>query len=1154
VRYRLLGPLQVVLGDTAVDIGPPKQRAVLGVLLIAQGRVVSTDRLIDAVWGDDAPGSAMASLQAYISNLRKALRPGGGAASPIVRQAPGYYLDAEDTDLGAFVECCAISRTAVEAGDWRAALAAAEDALALWRGPLLADLRDEAWVRDEAARVDDLRTECLEHRVTALLALGRAADAVSQAAQLRHADPLRDRGAWLQMLALYRSGRTAEALEVFGSHAQLLDDELGLEPGAELRELQTSILRQAPELAAWPRSPEWTGAGSVPAPTVQPAELLEAPPTGLIGRTRELSTVTRLLDDVDAGATRWLVLTGPPGIGKTRLAEEAAARGAQRGGRVLWVGCPDERGTPAWWPMRQLVRALGADADQVLQVPAEVDSDTARFHVYERIQTLLEGVSRERPLVVVIDDAQWADPTSASCLAYIAGAVRDHPIFVVVTVRDAEHGPELSRFLATAARGDGNRHLEVPALSRDEVRALANQVAEDVLTDAETAVLADRTAGNPFFVSEYARLPPTERAGTEIPGAIRSVLDRRLAGLDPAVLQMLRAAAVIGDVVEFAVLAATTRLDFDTLADYLDEAADERIVVAAHDGDGYAFAHGLLRTQLLADIPALRRQRLHAKVAEVLQDGAVDDVLTRRAQHLVAALPLVDPADVVHACRLAAEQATQRWSSETAARWWQAALDAYDLLPTAARNDADRDALTVAMLGALARAGRGQTVLETVQQHILDALRTGRTATAGRLASALLRVSGGWPWLAPGVDPGPLLTVLSQAAELAAGDPAAEARIRAALAVGHCYHPDASIASAQLALSRELAQATGDPDIIADSLMGLLITYSGVARLSAQTLFWVEELITLDHNEIREDTVIAHSVATMAAMNLGDVDGAVAHLRAGIDGSEELQLPVLRAQLRWTEATIALWRGDFAETERHHAIAASVHEQTELYEAGSGMLAAASLIREKGRIPESGLLSHDVPETGGDGMVGVVQVALETVRDGDRAFAESLLRRGLSVPPTHNWMSLGTYVLLAHLCVNHALTDFVPTLLEALEPFGERIAVIGQVGMAGPVALATARLHALQGDVGAARADLAVAVGIAERTGGVPTLIRCRLLDLELDSTGTDVEARAQQLERDARRLGMLGVADAAGRLALESGTPRPPSFRQEKTKGPARR
>ncbi|BBY87838.1 BTAD domain-containing putative transcriptional regulator [Mycolicibacterium tokaiense] len=1123
MHYRLLGPLQVVHGESQVDVGSPKQRAVLAALLIARGRVVSTDRLIDAVWGDDVPGSATAGLQAYISNLRKALRPIGGAVSPIVRQPPGYALEAASTDLAEFEDRCAAARAAVAEGSWRQALTAVDDALALWRGPLLSDLRDEPWVREEAGRVDDLRTECVEHRVTALLALGRVPEAVAEAAELRSLEPLRDRGAWLQMLALYRAGRTAEALDVFASHTRTLDDELGLDPGSEVRDLQVAILRQAPELAAWPRSPEWTGAAEVPAPAATQTSAPEPAPTGLVGRHRELFSAARLLDDVMAGGTRWLVLTGPPGIGKTRLAEEVADRAAHRGAQVIWVGCPDERGTPAWWPMRQLVRGLGAETGQVLHVPPDVDSDTARFHVYERVQTLLEHCSRAQPVALVIDNVQWADPTSASCLAYLAGALRDHRILVVITVRDIEHGPELARLLATAARGDGNRQWEVPALDGAEVAVLANQVAEDELSDAEAAALAERTGGNPFFVSEYARLPRAERTGAVLPGAIRSVLDRRLAVLDPAVLQVLRAAAVIGDTVEFSVLAATTGLDVDTLADHLDDAADERIVVGAHDGEGYAFAHGLLRTQLLADIPALRRQRLHARVAEVLDGAAGDAALTRRAQHLVAALPLVEPVEVVDACRCAAESATQRWSSETAARWWQAALDAYDLMPAALRSDDERDGLTVALLDALARAGRGQTVLETVQRHILEALHTGRTATAGRLAGALLRVSGGWPWLAPGVDPGPLLTVLDRAAELATADPAAEARIRAALAVGHCYHPDTTVAADHLARSMTLAQATHDADVIADALMGHLITYSGVAEFSGPTVQWVDELLALGHNGLREDAVIAHSVATMAAMNLGDVDGAQAHLRAGIEGSEALQLPVLRAQLRWTEALIALWRGDFAETARHHDIAASVHEQTELYEAGSGMLAAASLIRETGRVPETGLLAGDVPAAGGEGMVGVVRVALAAVRGDDPAAAEMLVRRGVDGAEAHDWMSLGYHVLLAQLCADHGLAGFARELLARLDPFRDRIAVIGQVGLAGTVAHATARLRVLLGE--SAEADLATAEAISQRTDGVPSLVRCRLLRLELG------DGDAAALERDARRLGMHGVADAAARL-----------------------
>jgi DNA-binding SARP family transcriptional activator len=1146
VRYRLLGPLQVLDGERAVDLGPPKQRVVLAVLLLAAGRTVSVDRLVDAVWGEDVPPSATASLQAYVSNLRRALRGAGAqVASPIVRRPPGYALDVdpETVDLTVFSSGCARAAAAIEGEDWESAFTEADTALTLVRGSLLEDMSDASWLGDDAARIAELRADCLVHRATALLALGRIPAALADAAQVCALDPFADRGARLQMLALYRAGRAAEALDAYTRHAQKLDGELGLEPGPELRELQTAVLRQAPELAAWPRPPEWSGAATISAPTPTVDEM--AAPSGpqrspLIGRERELARAAETLARVTAGATRWLVLSGPPGIGKTRLAEEIAGLASGEGGEVVWVGCPDEGATPPWWPMRQLVRALGADPDEALQAPPHADPDTARFLVYERVQTLIEAAPRL--LAVVVDDVQWSDTTSARCLAYLAGALRDRPVLLIVTVRDGEHTPEVSRLLSTVARGEDNRHIAVPPLSSDDVAALANEVAEDAVSTGEAAELAARTGGNPFFVSEYARLPRDERIGNEIPRAVRSVLERRFAALDAEVMQVLRTAAVIGDVIDSAavpVLARATRLDIDVLADHLDEAADERILVTAHAGDGYEFAHGLLREQLLAGMPALRRQRVHAAVADVLADsavsGAASDAPTRRAQHLVAAQPLVEPGAVVQACRLAAEQATAQWSSDIAATWWQAALDAYDRLPAAERDDAARDAMTVELLEAHSRAGRGQLVLDSVQRYLGEALRTGRVATAGRVASALLRASGGWPWLAPGHDPGELLTLMSEAAAASEGDPAAAARMLPALAVGHCYHPDSRVAADLLERAQVVAEQTGDVDVLADVLIGRLITYSGVSSRSEQTLAWVQQLTALRHSRSREDAVIAHSVATMAAMNLGDVAGARRHVRAGIAGSEDLRLPVLRAQLRWMEAVLAMWTGDFAEAARHHATAAHVHEQTELYEAGSGQLAAASLLRETGGPVDPGWAAlRTGAEAGGQGMVGVVGTALLTMESGPeaRAEAEAMLRIwSEGADRAHIWTTLGHQTLLAHLTAEHRLAHYAQPLLDALTPYRERIAVIGQVGLAGPVALATARLFALLGDVDRTRADLAVARVLAERTGGAPTLLRCRLLECELTASPAERSAAARALAADAAAAGMAGVAASARAL-----------------------
>lgn len=426
-------------------------------------------------------------------------------------------------------------------------------------------------------------------------------------------------------------------------------------------------------------------------------------------------------------------------------------------------------------------------------------------------------------------------------------------------------------------------------------------------------------------------------------------------------------------------------------------------------------------------------------------------------------------------------------------------------------------------------------MLEGVGRYLAEALRSDRTATAGRVASALLRASGGWPWLAPGEDPGDFLVLLERSADIAARDAGAGARVLAALAVGHCYNADPQVPATHLDRAEGLAESTGDPDVLADVLMGRLITYSGVASRSEQTLSWSKRLNTLRHSRIREDRVISNSVCTMAELNLGNVDAAARRLAVGIEGSDALQLPVLRAQLRWMEAVLAVWRGDFAEAERHHGIAAHVHEQTELYGAGSGLMAAVSLVRETGgSIDPQWRTLAATPETGGQDMVDLVKSALLTVSDGPQveSDAQTILADWLATRDRpHVWTTLGHLTLLAHLAANRGLMQYAGPLLEELEPFDDRIAVIGQIGVVGPVALATARLRLLVGVHERARVDLEKARAIAERTAAAPTLLRCDLLAAELAGSEAQRRAMANDVAGRAARLGMRGVEAAALKL-----------------------
>jgi DNA-binding SARP family transcriptional activator len=240
LELRLLGPLEALRDGQAVTLGGAKPRALLAVLALDLGRVVSVDRLVEALWPGDPPDSAGHAVQVYVSQLRKALGP------VIATRPPGYVLELEreSVDLHMFSRLAVEAREALQAGSPETAEASLRDALALWRGPALADFAYEPFAQNEIARLEELRTAVLEERIEADLALGRHAELVSELEALVQAHPLRERPRRQLMLALYRSGRQADALAAYRAARETLLDELGLDPGPELKELEAAILRQ----------------------------------------------------------------------------------------------------------------------------------------------------------------------------------------------------------------------------------------------------------------------------------------------------------------------------------------------------------------------------------------------------------------------------------------------------------------------------------------------------------------------------------------------------------------------------------------------------------------------------------------------------------------------------------------------------------------------------------------------------------------------------------------------------------------------------------------------------------------------------------------------------------------------------------------------
>ena len=247
VEIRLLGPLEVTANGRALELGGGRQRALLAVLALRAGQVVSTDVLVESLWGDQPPPTAHKALQGLISQLRRALSPLGDGV--IATRPPGYVLhvDSDAIDVHRFERLAALGRAAVES-DPRSAGEQLREALALWRGEALAEFAYEPFAQVEIGRLAELRLSASEDRFDAELALGRHGEAIAELQALVAANPLRERLRGQLMLALYRSGRQAEALEVYREGRQVLARELGLEPDAELRRLEQAILAQDPAL------------------------------------------------------------------------------------------------------------------------------------------------------------------------------------------------------------------------------------------------------------------------------------------------------------------------------------------------------------------------------------------------------------------------------------------------------------------------------------------------------------------------------------------------------------------------------------------------------------------------------------------------------------------------------------------------------------------------------------------------------------------------------------------------------------------------------------------------------------------------------------------------------------------------------------------
>ncbi|WP_328450041.1 BTAD domain-containing putative transcriptional regulator [Amycolatopsis sp. NBC_00438] len=868
VWFGVLGPLVAEGERGPLALKGPRHRAVLARLLIARGRVVPVDVLVDDLWLDP-PGGAVGALQTFVSALRRALEPDRPPRTPaglLITSGPGYAVRAESVDAWSF-------EAAVTTPG--ATLSQVDEALGLWRGPAYAEFADEPWARGEINRLDELRLLAIERRASALLELGRAAEAVPDLEAHVEAWPLREDGWRLLALALYRAGRQGDALGALRRARQVLVAELGVDPGPGLRQAEADILAHAP-LAA-----------PVPAPH-------------LVGRADELARLASEAATARGGRLRLALISGEAGAGKTALAEAFSAQLAGRGWTTAWGASPDDEGLPAVWPW---TRVLG----EAVSLDPEPGGDpvAARFHRHRAVAAHLAALGRTSPLLLVFDDLQWAGAETLTLLASVVADPSVRHVLVVGTHRSTDLPATLADFLGRVARAEPTR-VYLGGLSAAEAGDLVRATLGHDVPAPATAAIHRRSGGNPFFVRELARLFDTD-SDAVVPPGVRDVVRHRLSRLPAATQELLRRAAVLGRDVDLGLLGTLAGTD---VLDDVEAAARAGFLVEPGPGR-VRFAHDLVRDTLYHDLSPTRRARWHAGTGEALERLRPDDV-DALAHHFLLA---ESPAAVRYA-RLAAERAERRVAPHEAARLWQAALE------RAGDDVRERLDLIMGLVRALAVTGS----LAEAREHRAEAVTLAESLGDPVLIASVLGafdVPAVWtanddPELAARIA-----TVVEKTLVALPPERRAErARLLATLALelrttGGDRGREAAFEAE--ALARELA----DPGLLAFALNARFMQAFDRAGLAPERARIGRELVDVASSHgLVTFAVLGHLVLVQAFSALADLPAADTHAAAADRLAEDHDLPLVGVFTQWYRALRASITDDPAAEALFRAAAA----------------------------------------------------------------------------------------------------------------------------------------------------------------------------------------------------------------------------------------
>ena len=1053
MHVRVLGSVEASVGGRRVALGAGKPRALIALLALHAGETLSSDRLIEGIWGEQPPATAAKMLQVYVSQLRKALAAVGGDRE-IVTRSHGYELRLSED------ECDALRFERLLAAG------AAREALALWRGAPLADVT-EPFAAAEVRRLEERRLDAFELAIDGDLAAGRHGEVIAELETLIEEQPLRENLHSQRMLALYRAGRQADSLEAFRHARHVLVEEIGIEPGPRLRSLHEAVLQQDPALDLVERS-EPAVAGSRSA---------------FVGRAPELAELVDGLERALARRPSLFLIAGEPGIGKSLLADEATALAEARGWRVLWGRCWEAGGAPAYWPWAQALRAyirdtdsekvrreLGSGAQDVAQMLPELhelfpglspapslDPDGARFRLFDSVAAFVRAGSESQPLMVIIDDLHAADTPSLLLLRFLARELRDARIVLVAAYRDTESGPHdpLSVTVAELRREPIARLVRLGGLDLPEVARCIELIADTTPGDELAAAIHGETEGNPLFVTELIRLLAQERRLEEaaqapwtasIPQGMREVIAHRLRHLSPDCRHLLTEAAVLGREFRLDALETASERSGDELLDLLDEALAARVIGDLPTGrGGLRFSHALIRDSLYGELGRKERVRLHRRAAQALElvyGHEREPHLSELAHHYLEAAPGGEADKAIAYARQAADRAAALLAYEEAARLYQMALDALGL--EASTDESARCELLLGLGDAQARGGDTASWKETFAQAA-DVAR--KLDAPEQLARAALGYGGRFVWFRAGSDRR-LIPLLEDALEALPRENPLRARLLARLAGALRDQPAAERRASLCRDAVELARKLDDPATLAYALEGTYSALSWPRDLDAW-LAMATELIRLgDETGDVEHAFNGHQHAWGAYMVRGDMRAADAELSSMTELARRLRQPAQFWSLAMSRASRAMFDGRFEEAERvnegavelrsrGHGALGGVDDTTLYYVT---YLQTWALRRERGELAEvRESIERYVAEYPTFFIFRCVLVSVysqlgcgkQAQQELDRLGAEDF--EGLEVGTEWHFGAS----LLAEACASLGDTRHAPRLYEALAPYGD---------------------------------------------------------------------------------------------------------------------